>query len=333
MPRVSVLLPFRDVEATIDEAVASVLEEREIAIELIAIDDFSADRSAEIVRARARRDPRIVLVKGEGRGIARALSVGLEHARGPWIARMDGDDVSLPGRFRRQLAALERDPRLAAIGTRIEAFPETEIAGGLARYVAWQNALITPEEHARDLFVEAPLCHPSVMFRRDALERVGGWRDRDWPEDYDLWLRLDAAGLAIAKVPEVLLRWRQRAGRATFADPRYALERHRALKAAFLAPLLRAETRALVCWGAGPTGRRLARALEQEGIRFARFVDIDPRKIGGRARGAPIAHPRELDRARDVVIVAVGAAGARDLIRADLAQRGFVERRDSYCAA
>ncbi|UJR80720.1 glycosyltransferase [Sandaracinus amylolyticus] len=332
-PRISVLLPYRDVAETIDEALSSVLAEREVPIEVIAIDDASRDASA--AKVAAFRDPRVVMVRGEGAGIVRALQLGITHARAPFLARMDGDDVSLPGRFAAQLDALERDARLAVIGGRVDAFPDHVVQDGMRRYVAWMNALVSPEEHARDLFVEAPLCHPSVTIRRDALEQVGGYRDTEWAEDYDLWMRLDAAGWSFAKIDRDVLRWREREGRLTFSDPRYSHERHRALKARFLAPKLArlARGRALTCWGAGPTGRRFARALEQEGARFSRFVDIDPRKIGRIARGAPIVGPDVIDRARELIVVSVGAAGARALIRAELTSRGWIEGDEFVCAA
>ncbi|AKF06672.1 glycosyltransferase [Sandaracinus amylolyticus] len=332
-PRISVLLPYRDVAETIDEALSSVLVDREVPIEVIAIDDASRDASA--AKVAAFRDPRVVMVRGEGAGIVRALQLGMAHARAPFLARMDGDDVSLPGRFAAQLDALSRDARLAVIGGRVEAFPAHVVQDGMRRYIAWMNALLTPVEHARDLFVEAPLCHPSVMIRRDALEQVGGYRDTEWAEDYDLWMRLDAAGWSLAKIERDVLRWREREGRLTFTDPRYSLERHRALKARFLAPKLAhiARGRALTCWGAGPTGRRFARALEQEGVRFSRFVDIDPRKIGRIARGAPIVGPDVIDRARELIVVAVGAEGARALIRAELTSRGWIEGDEFVCAA
>ncbi|MDQ3034168.1 MAG: glycosyltransferase [Myxococcota bacterium] len=333
-PRLSILLPYRDVEPTIDEAIASVLEEREVPLELIAIDDGSRDGSAARVAAWAARDPRVIAITGEGAGIARALCRGAERARGAVIGRMDGDDVSLPGRFPGQLDRLAQDDALAVVGGLVEAFPASAVQGGLERYLEWQNALRTAEEHARDLFVEAPLCHPSVCLRREALEAVGGFREVDGPEDYDLWLRLDAAGWGLAKIDAQVLRWRQREGRLTFTDPRYSLERFRAVKATYLAPRLRAiGARSLACWGAGPTGRRLARALEREGVRFSRFVDIDPRKIGRIARGAPIVDADAIDPARDFVVVAVGAAGARALVRADLERRGFIEGRDFLCAS
>lgn len=330
---VSVLLPCRDVEATLDEAIASVLADGLGGLEVIAIDDGSRDGTAARLAQWARRDPCVRVDRTEGVGIARALARAHELASAPeWIARIDGDDISLPGRFAAQIAALERDRSLGAIGTRIEAFPPAAIEDGMRRYVAWQNALTSADDHARDLFVEAPLCHPSVMLRRSALEAAGGYREVDWPEDYDLWMRLDAAGWGLAKVDRVGLRWRHRAGRLTFTDRRYDLEAHRALKARYLAPRLPTD-RARVVWGAGPTGRRLARAIEREGVRIDRWIDIDPEKIGRMARGAAITLPESLARDRDFVIVALGSADARARVRADLDARGFVERRDFVCAA
>jgi hypothetical protein len=217
----------------------------------------------------------------------------------------------------------------------VEAFadPGLDLGDGLVAYVDWLNTLVSPEEHARDVFVEAPLCHPSVMMRREALLAVGGYRETRWAEDYDLWLRLHAAGYRLAKVPDVLLRWRHRTGRATFTDPRYAPDALREARAFYLAPWLRARGREVVVWGAGQTGKRLARALERNGVRASRFVDIDPRKVGGVARGAPIVAPAALCRGEQTVVVAVGARGARAIVRGRLLSMGFAEGDDFICAA
>ena len=154
-----------------------------------------------------------------------------------------------------------------------------------------------------------------------------------WAEDYDLWLRLVEAGHRLAKVPVVLLRWRHSAGRATFSDERYSVARFVEAKAEFLARRLRRDARALAIWGAGPTGKHLARALESHGVTVTRFIDIDPRKIGGVARGVPIVAPVSLRPGEETVVVAVGARGAREAIRGALLARGFAEGRDFICAA
>jgi glycosyltransferase involved in cell wall biosynthesis len=325
-------MPYRDAAATVEEAARSILAQQGVSLELVAVDDGSRDDGPARLRAIAASDPRVVALAGEGEGIVAALARALAAAHGDVVARMDADDVALPGRLARQAAALAEDPRLGVVGTQVEALGPC--GEGMRRYVDWQNGVVSASDHARELFVESPLCHPSVALPRRALEAVGGWRDAPWAEDYDLWLRLDAAGWRIAKVPEVLLRWRQREGSLTFSDARYSLQRFREARACYLAPKLLRTGRSVVLWGAGPTGRRLARALEAHGVRAARFVDIDPRKIGRTARGAPIVAPDALRAGGEsVVVVAVGARGARQIVRDGLAARGFVEGEDFVCAA
>lgn len=332
---ISVILPFRDAAATVDAALAGLLSEDAGALEILCIDDGSLDSGPERVRLWATRDPRVRLLTGPRAGLVAALRLGAAEARGPWLARMDADDLSLPGRLAAQRAYLSAHPRTAAVGTRVEAFAdEGSVGEGMRHYVAWQNSLLTPDDHRRELFVESPLCHPSVMLRRSAFEAVGGYQLTDGPEDYELFLRLDAAGFELAKLPEVYLRWRHRAGRTTFEDPRYALARMREAKAPFLAARLSgAGKRRQVLWGAGPTGRRLARCLEAHGVRFAQVVDIDPGKIGRTLRGAPIVTMDALDPSTDCVVAAVGARGARALIRPALTERGFREGVDAWFAA
>jgi glycosyltransferase involved in cell wall biosynthesis len=331
MGLISVLMPFRNAGETIEEAASSILAQHGPALELVAIDDGSRDDGARRLAALAHGDPRVVFVESGGRGIAGALACGLAAARGDLVARMDADDVALPGRLARQAELMAADERLGAVGTRVQALGDC--GEGMHRYIAWQNGIVSPVEHVRDLFVESPLCHPSVLLRRRALDEVGGWRDVVWAEDYDLWLRLDAGGWHLAKVPEVLLLWRQRAGSATFSDPRYAPERFTEARAFYLAPKLLRAARPVAVWGAGPTGRRLARALERCGAPTSRFVDIDPRKIGRTARAVPITPPESLRKGEHTIVVAVGARGARALVRAHLVERGFAEGTDFVCAS
>lgn len=332
-PLVSVLLPYRNVASTIVAALDTVLSQTYRNLEVLAVDDGSTDSGPSLVEQCASADPRVRCLHSPGLGIVPALLHALSAARGSLIARMDGDDLCLPSRFERQVARLAEDASLGVVGVRVQGFPRSELGEGMRRYIAWQNGLVTAEQHARELFVEAPLCHPSVLLRRDALESVSGWRDVPGPEDYDLWLRLDAKGWSMAKVPEVLFRWRHHPGRATFADGRYALERFREAKAEFLAARVRRLGLPMILWGAGPTGKRLARVLETHRLFPSSFVDIDPRKIGRTARGVPILSPESLQPGRGTVVVAVGARGARELVRTELTQRRFTEGKHFLFAA
>jgi glycosyltransferase involved in cell wall biosynthesis len=333
-PLISVLLPYRDTASTLEEALLSILRERDVPLEVIAVDDGSKDEGPLIVARLSKKDSRVVPIATGGVGIARALDAAHAAARFAFLARMDADDISLPSRLPRQLVAIQADKQLAVVGTQVEPFPSEVVGEGLRRYVDWQNAIVTPEDHAREIFVESPLCHPSVLIRREMLEAAGGFREVIWAEDYDVWLRLHARGARFSKVPDVLLRWRHHPGRATFRDGRYAIARFLEAKAHYLAPIVQREApRALVIWGAGPTGKRLARALAENGARASLFIDIDPRKIGRLARGAPIVSASALDKNRHFIVVAVGARGARDEIRGNLDAIGFVEGSDFICAS
>ena len=329
-PAISVLLPARNAAATLGEALAGVLAQRGAPpFEVVCVDDGSTDATSALLREAAGRDDRIRVVRGEGRGLPAALQLGLRHCRGEFIARMDADDRVHPDRLRLQSALLERDPALGVVGSRVFIFPWL-LSPGLFRLQEWLDSLSSAEDCARERFVDAPLVHPSTTFRRAALEAVGGYRDRGWPEDWDLLPRLVEAGYRIAKAPELLLWWRDSSGRLTRTGRAYSQEALRALRAEHLAAALRG--RPCEMWGAGPTGKRLARALEARGVRVRRFVDVARRKR--LARGAPVVSPAELGAPGDaLLIVAVGAAGAREPIRAALEALGWQQGRDWVFAA
>jgi GT2 family glycosyltransferase len=300
----------------------------------VVVDDGSRDGTLEVAERLAGRDRRVRVVRGPGEGIARALNRALAAVDAPLLARMDADDVAWPRRLALQVEALEADPSLAAVGSRVRLLPRALVRDGMRRYVAWLNSLTTPALVARDLFVEAPLVHPAALLRRAPLEAAGGWRDGPFPEDYDLWLRLAAAGGRLTNLPATLLDWRESAGRLTRTDGRYALHRHMALKCAALAAGPLAGAAEVALWGAGETGRAFADALAAVGIRVATFVEVDARKIGRTIRGAPVVSCQAVASLRGLpLLVAVGAPGARDLIRAELAGRGFEEGRDFRCVA
>lgn len=329
--RLSVLLPYRDAAATLDEAMASVLAEPCVD-ELVCIDDRSTDEGRALVEARARTDARVVSIASAGDSVASALALGASVARGALLGRMDADDISLPGRFAKSLARLEADRDVACVGTQVEPFGE--VHDGMRRYLAWQNALTSPAAIARELFVESPLCHPSITIRREALAAVGGFRACPWPEDYDLFLRLDAEGLAMAKIDEPLLRWRMHGSRTTLRDACCSLDRIADARAFYLrARIARHAPRTLALWGAGKTGRRLARSLAALGVAPELVVDIDPRKQGRSLRGRPVVAPEALASDRHFVVVAVGARGARDVLRPRLAALGLREGESYLFAA
>jgi len=334
-PVVSVLLPARNAAATVERAARSILEQRLGLLELLAIDDGSTDGTGEILRQVAASDRRMRVLEGGGRGLVAALTLGLNQARAPYIARMDADDESLPERLLRSVAALEAEPSLGAVGTQVEIFREDRpVSPNMKQYEGWLNSLTTPERLFQERFVESPLCHPSSMARREALSAVGGWEDGDFAEDYQLWLKLLHAGYRLKVLTPVLLRWRDGERRLTRTDPRYALERALALKARFLAKGLAAEPRKIAVWGAGRTGLTLMRFLRAEGLEISLLVDVSPRRVGQRIDGIPVIGLDAVPQPSGYhLVAAVGAQGARAQIRAFLEARGWAEGADFTCAA
>jgi glycosyltransferase involved in cell wall biosynthesis len=333
VPRVSILMPCRDAAAHLGSALGSIQAQTFGDFELLAVDDHSRDETPLILQRHARRDERIRVFAAPRPGIVAALQFALDTARGEIVARMDADDLADPERLAAQVACFDADPQLVACGTRVRYFPREAVRDGALRYERWLNALTDDAAIRRDLFVECPIAHPALAARRAALEAAGGYRDPGWPEDYDLVLRLAAAGGRLANLPGVVHHWRERPDRLSRVDPRYAEDAFQRCKVAHLAPRL-AGFDGVVVWGAGPVGKGFSRALQALGLRVRAFIDLDPRKIGQTVHGAPVEAPDAIDRYRGAfALAAVSGERARAEIRAALAAAGWREGEEFVAVA
>lgn len=331
LTRVSVVLPFRDAAATIDDALRSIAAQSAADFECLLVDNGSSDSSRRRAATVAARDRRFRLIASDG-NLVQALNRGIAAAHGGLIARMDADDLAHPRRLEHQVAALDADPTLSVVSCLVECFPAATLRDGLRRYQRWLNGVRTPDAIRNALFVESPIAHPSAVIRRAALDAVGWYRDTGGPEDYDLWLRLLLAGHRAAKVPQVLLFWRDSARRLSRSDPRYDRRRFLATKVAHF-PTAVPSGRALDICGAGPTGRRWARALAGRGYSIRRFVDVAPRRWGTVIDGVPVCAPPTLHDHQNFVLAAAGTPGAREVIEHWLEASGLQPWRDYLAVA
>jgi len=339
-PAISVLLPVRNAAGTIGRAVAGVLAQDRADWELVAVDDGSTDGTREWLRRAAADDARLRLIEQPPRGLVSALNAGLSAARGRFIARLDADDECHPGRLAAQAGCLEANPGIGLVSCLVGFGGARTTGAGYALYVDWLNALVTPEQIALNRFVESPLAHPSVMFRRELVDRHGGYRDGDFPEDYELWLRWLEAGVAMTKVPRELLTWHDAPGRLSRTDPRYDPEAFFRVKAGYVARELKRRNEArgqawpLWIWGAGRPTRKRAAHLASHGVTIAGYIDVDAKKTGKIVGGVPVIGPQSLPPPGEIFVLGyVSTRGARDLIRAELARRGYGEGRDFLMCA
>jgi glycosyltransferase involved in cell wall biosynthesis len=221
MPALSVLVPVRDARPWLRASFASLARQRFADFEIVAVDDGSTDGSSEWLDRHARSESRLRVVHTGARGLPAALATALEAARAPWIARHDADDLSHRDRFARQLAHLERNPSVDVLGTRVRLFPTASVGAGMRRWARWNGALLDHAAMRDDSLIDSVLIHGTMMARRPALVTAGGWLERGWPEDVDLWRRLFESGARLSKLPESLYAWRQHPASATRNDPRY----------------------------------------------------------------------------------------------------------------
>lgn len=207
-PKVSVVMSVHNGERYLRQAIDSILGQTFTDFEFIIIDDRSIDRTLEIISSYG--DPRVRLIKNtENLGLTTSLNIGVDTASGEYIARMDGDDVSLPERLQKQVAYMDEHPDIAASGTWAQDIdPEGNMVG--LRRVPFGKRM------DYDFWRPSPLIHPSTMIRVAHLGELRYDSGIKYGQDYDLWLTLRRE-YRIDNLPEYLLLYRVHADSITRA--------------------------------------------------------------------------------------------------------------------
>lgn len=194
---ISVVLPVYNVASFIKEAIDSILNQTIQDFEIIVIDDCSTDKTIEIVKSY--NDERIrILTKSENKGLIDSLNIGFNAAKGKYIARMDGDDISDLKRFEKQLYVLENNPEIKVCGSWLQAFGK-------------ENKIIKHKEHHEQILVNM-MVHCSMSLGSVMLDRVWAKEEsfdenKKHVEDYDFWSRVIWKG-KVYNIQEVLYKYR-----------------------------------------------------------------------------------------------------------------------------
>jgi GT2 family glycosyltransferase len=203
-PSLAVIIPVYNGEAYLQDTLDSIYRQSLANFRLVVINDGSTDRTGDILAAQT--DPRLEVITQPNVGIARTRQLSLTYVTEDLVALIDADDIAQPDRLERQYNFLLAHPDVVLVGSALELIDTHGRPLGVRRY---------PESDAQIramLPIENPIAQPSVMFRRQAALRAGGYApNRNLSEDYDLWLRLARLG-KLHNLPEPLTRYRLHPG-------------------------------------------------------------------------------------------------------------------------
>lgn len=198
-PTISVIMGAYNCARTLPEAIAAIQHQTVSDWEFIICDDGSSDETWQVASEFQRNDERIVLLRNEKNlGLNATLNKCLSASRGKYIARMDGDDICTPDRFEKELALYAEHPEAGVISCSMSFFDDEGIFGKMIYDAAPQP---------KDLLHGSQFCHAGALMRRDILEELGGYsenKDTLRVEDYDLWVRMYAAGYRGFNTQEIL---------------------------------------------------------------------------------------------------------------------------------
>lgn len=182
MPKLSVIMSVYNGEKFISEAIESILDQTFTDFEFIIVDDGSTDATPKILQTFSKKDSRIKVLPQHNQGLTKSLNRGIGIANGTYIARMDADDVSLPNRLASEISILDSNPQIKCVGT--NAIIINENGKSIKKIIADENKI-------QNLYKRNCLIHGSLVFKKEALQKIGGYDEHiRFAQDYDLLLRL-----------------------------------------------------------------------------------------------------------------------------------------------
>ena len=325
IPKISVILPFYNAEATLERAVSSIADQSFTNFECIMIDNNSSDSSKRIALDFAKKDPRFIYTNEPKQGVVFASNKGSRMAKGEYIARMDADDESYSERLQLQFDFLEINSDYGAVGGLVEYIPHKNNTDGFASFVKWANSIVSYEQIFIKRFMELPIINPSAMWRSEVAIYNGMYKNGDFPEDYQMWLRWLNNGVKIGKVPHKIIKWYDSDQRLTRSSSIYSTESFYKAKSPFLNSYLKhinPHYPKVAVWGASKISRKRAELLTKYGIEICCYIDISTK----RQLDKKILFYKDIPKKGDMfILVYVKQSEMRKNVETFLLQKGFTE--------
>ena len=203
-PKVSVVMSIYNNNKYLAESIDSVLAQMFSDFEFIIVDDGSTDGASETLERYASEDRRIVLIKNETNiGLVKSLNKAINVAKGEYVARMDGDDICFPERFKRQVEYLDKNQYIALV------YSDTLLIDKDSNDMCRSYRPLSVDKVLCNLEINNYIPHPTVMFRRTIIIALGGYNEScKNDEDRDLWIRMKNSDIKFGYINEILLKYR-----------------------------------------------------------------------------------------------------------------------------
>ena len=201
---ISVVMSVYNAEKYLKEAIDSILNQTYQDFEFIIINDCSKDKSLAILKDYEKSHKSIKLINNtENLGLTKSLNRALAISKGEYIARMDADDISKSNRFERQIAFLKKHKTIDILGTFSNNIDEH------GKTIGSRTVPVMHNEIMQMLPKLSPVSHPTVMFKRKSLKKIGFYNPKyRTSQDLEMWFRAAGAGLKFHNIPEVLFEYR-----------------------------------------------------------------------------------------------------------------------------
>ena len=318
-PLVSIIMAVKDTEPYLAECLDSIIAQTYQEWELIAINDHSSDRSAEILYEYGAKDERIMVFHSIRHKLIPALKEGYKYAHGELINRMDSDDRMPADKLEVLVNEWQKYGKGHVIAGGTEHFVDSgEVGDGFRRYEKWLNDVARTSTHYEQIYQECVIPSHSWIIHREDFDLVDAFNPEAYPEDYDLCFRFYQKKLKVIGLDKVLHFWRDRSDRISRTWQEYKDNRYFEMKVRYFFKLDRDRSRPLVLWGAGRNGKDLAKLLLDEENTF-HWVCDNERKIGRDIYQITMQHFEEIEALNSPqILIAITSPEEKEVVKKQL---------------
>lgn len=311
-------MPFKNEARHLNAFLDSLVSQSEEDFELMAIDDNSTDDSFNIINQLANKDPRIKVFKNPTVGILPAIRFAYSKSEGDYITRQDADDIMPINKLKILLEILKSHGEGTVATGKVEYFSDFELKDGFKKYGDWLNSLCDTDSHYDEIFKECIIASPNWLIHRSDFEKIGTFDEAIYPEDYHFVFKIYENKFKIISSDEVTHLWRDHQDRASRNLIQYKDQKFFSLKVTYFKKIYGDSD--ICLWGAGPTGKKLAKELIENDIPF-HWVTNNEKKIGKNIYGVKIYDFHSLKEKSDHrLIISVTQRGSLDSIKSYLNQ-------------